>query len=263
MEIDHIACHYRMEAGKLLSRWSQTAYHIFILAVKGSFIYTIGEHTFRLRKGEGLFIPQQTMRTGRTDDVPGPHQMFITYFRGVPEADMEPFVQEPYRIFQFTSQYEHLHQRFSVLNEAWIGKLPGYRLISRGIILEMLGTLQRELAGAAHSQAQRNLTMRVQQYIVQHYREPLRLDELAKEADRSPAYVSTVFKEVTGRSPLSFMHEVRVSAARELLLNTDMSVEAIAESLGYCNQTYFAQMYKKIVGHPPTHTIKSHKAAPY
>jgi YesN/AraC family two-component response regulator len=49
---------------------------------------------------------------------------------------------------------------------------------------------------------------------------------------------------------------MRVSAARELLLTTNMTIGEIAETLGYCDQSYFHFMYKKIIGHPPSHTLK-------
>jgi YesN/AraC family two-component response regulator len=38
--------------------------------------------------------------------------------------------------------------------------------------------------------------------------------------------------------------------------NPSSTIGEIAESLGYCDQTYFNFMYKKIVGHPPSHTLK-------
>jgi YesN/AraC family two-component response regulator len=129
-------------------------------------------------------------------------------------------------------------------------------MIARGILLEILGIVRREVGGGTHSNSRRSLALRIQQYIVQHYREPFQLGDLAREVDRTPTYVSTVFKEVTGRTPVEYMHEVRVSAARELLLTNSMTIGEIAESLGYCDQTYFNYMYKKIVGHPPSHTLK-------
>jgi AraC-like DNA-binding protein len=148
-----------------------------------------------------------------------------------------------------------------MLNECWIGKMPYYELISRAILLEILGLVQREISGSMTSPSRWNLAQRIQQYIVQHYREPLRLSELAEEVNRSPTYISTVFREVTGHTPVQYMHEVRIAAARELLLSGHMSIREISEWLGYCDQTYFNYMYKKIVGHPPSHTLRTGKQA--
>ena len=135
-------------------------------------------------------------------------------------------------------------------------RLESFDLISRGILMEILGIVQRDLAGGKGSPARRSLALRIQQYIVQRYRHPLRLPELADAVGRSPNYVSTVFREMTGKSPVEYLHEVRISAARELLMTTNMTIGEIAEFLGYCDQTYFNVMYKKIVGHPPSHTLK-------
>jgi AraC-like DNA-binding protein len=233
---------------------SRTRHHILFLVIKGSFIYHIANQTIRISKGEGLFMPEGTLRSAEIDSSDSP-LMYSAHFRNVSLADLSSFLDEPFRLIQPLS-FDYLKQRLSMLNECWIGKMPNYELISRGILLEVLGLVQRELNGVAHSSSRRNLALRIQQYIVQHFREPLRLSELAQHVDRSQSYVSTAFKEVTGRTPVEYMHEVRTSAARELLMTTNMTIGEISESLGYCDQTYFNYMYKKIVGHPPSHTLK-------
>jgi AraC-like DNA-binding protein len=253
MKIDNIAFQQAVQ-GNWKVPLAPTRHHILFLVIKGTFIYKIANRTIRVNKGEGLFIPQDTMRSAEIDSS-NPHLMYSAHFRDLSLVDLSSFLDEPFKLIQPLS-YDYLKQRFSMLNECWIGKMPNYELISRGILLEILGLVQRELTGGGHSSTRRNLALRIQQYIVQHFREPLRLSELAQHVDRSQTYVSTAFKEVTGRTPVEYMHEVRTSAARELLMTTNMTIGEISESLGYCDQTYFNYMYKKIVGHPPSHTLK-------
>lgn len=253
MQIDNIIF---LEEGNV--NWnvplSLTRHHILLFVTKGKVNYRIGDVTIQIGKGEGLFFPQGTMRSA--ESVLGePHQMYSAHFRDISPADLSLFLNEPFKFIRPLG-YDYLKQRFSLLSECWIGKMPSYELISRGILIEILGIVQRELAGGAFSSSRRNLALRIQQYIVQHYRKPLRLVELAANVDRSPTYISTVFKEVTGRTPIEYLHEVRISAARDLLMTTNMTIGDISESLGYCDQTYFNYMYKKFVGHPPSHTLK-------
>lgn len=122
--------------------------------------------------------------------------------------------------------------------------------------MEMIGLLHGELADEQLSPAKRNLVQQVREYIVQHYREPIRLQEIAYKMNRSPAHVSSVFKQAASKSIMDYMHEVRISAARDLIMDTNMTMDEIAEYLGYCNQTYFAQRYKRLMGYPPTHTLR-------
>ncbi|TNJ64225.1 helix-turn-helix domain-containing protein [Paenibacillus hemerocallicola] len=253
MKIDNIAFQPGV-GGSWIVPLTMTKHHILLLVVKGVAIYRFGDRTVRVGKGEALFFPQGSTRSAESD-LKDPSQMYSAHFRDISPEDLPASHQEPYIHFRPLG-YEYLKQRFSLLNECWLGKMPSYELISRGILFEILGIVQRELSGGAHSSSRRSLALRIQQYIVQRYREPLRLSELAQAVDRSPTYVSTVFKEVTGRTPVEYMHEVRISAARELLLTNSMTIGEISESLGYCDPTYFNHMYKKIVGHPPSHTLK-------
>ncbi|MDF2962632.1 MAG: hypothetical protein K0S39_4367 [Paenibacillus sp.] len=253
MKIEHV--HFDHSNG---TDWkvalAPTRHHIIFLVVKGTVHYHIGGTTVTLSKGEGLFMPQGILRSAESEET-DPHQMYSIHFRDLPLDQLSHFMDQSYKWIRPLG-YDYLKQRFSVLNECWIGKMPCYEMICQGILLEILGMVQRELVSGEIPSSRRNLAIRVQQYIVQNYREPLRLKDLAEHVDRSPNYISNVFKEVIGRTPVEYMHEVRVTAARELLLTTNMTIGEISESLGYCDQTYFNFMYKKIVGHPPSHLLK-------
>ncbi|TMV48023.1 AraC family transcriptional regulator [Paenibacillus mesophilus] len=252
MKIDNIAFQQAVNGNWRVPR--KTVKHdILILVIRGAAAYRIGEEAVVVRKGEGLFFPEGTLRSAEADKSE-PLQLYSAHFRDL-SIEGHPLRGEPY-VHIRPLGCDYLKQRFSMLYEHWIGKMPGYEFIACGILMEILGLVHRERFGDSHSSSRRNLALRVQQYIVQHYREPLRLSDMAQVVNRSPTYVSSVFKEVTGRPPIEYMHEVRIAAARELLLTDTMTIGEIAESLGYCDQTYFNYMYKKIVGHPPSHTLK-------
>jgi AraC-like DNA-binding protein len=257
MKIEHVYFDHEHSITKWNVAVAPTRYHILLLVVKGKVHYRIGETDVPLSKGDGLFIPQGTLR-GRSID---PHaaeaqQIYSVHFRDSPPEYLTHLMDEPFkRIRPFG--YDYLKQRFSMLNERWMDRLPCFELVSQGIVLELLGLIQNELVAEGITTSSRNLAARVQQYIVKHHRSTIKLPELARHVDRSPNYISSVFREVTGKTPLEYMHEVRINSARELLLTTDMTIGEIADSLGYCDQTYFNYMYKKIIGQPPSLLKKS------
>ncbi|MDF2722877.1 MAG: hypothetical protein K0Q59_2552 [Paenibacillus sp.] len=253
MEIDLVA-YYQDNRVKWNVSSRVTTHHILFLITRGKAYYQVDDREVEVNKGEGLFIPQGAMRSAQKDERE-PLNIYSVHFRNVNPEDIASFTGIPYTMIRPFS-FDYLKQRYSMLHECWMGKMPNYELIARGISYEILGVVQRELTGGAHSASRRNLALRIQQYILQHFREQLKLDELAHAVDRSPTYVSTVFREVTGKTPIEYMHEVRITAARELLLTSNMTIREIAETLGYCDQTYFNFMYKKIVGFPPSHMFK-------
>lgn len=66
------------------------------------------------------------------------------------------------------------------------------------------------------------------------------------------------FKMQYGIPPQKYLLSVRMKHARELLRNTDLSVCAVAESVGYCSPQTFSQIYKEYYGFSPT----KHEDAP-
>lgn len=253
MRIDYILLHDAAHGGWEVP-FSSTSKHILLLVTKGAVQYEIAGRTLKLVKGEGLFMPQGTWRSSEVVKA-DPHVIYAAYFRDLSDEDLAPFTDEPFKQFRPLS-YDNFKRRFSMLHECWVGKLPGYDLIARGIVMELMGIVQRDLFAGNRTSSSRSLVLLIQDYIARHYREPLRISDLAAYVDRSPTYVSAVFKQVTNRSPITYMHEVRITAARDLLMSTRMTIGEIADALGYCDQTYFNYMYKKIVGHPPSHTLK-------
>jgi AraC-like DNA-binding protein len=60
------------------------------------------------------------------------------------------------------------------------------------------------------------------------------------------------FKSVTGRSPHQHFLSVKMRRGKHLLLNTDMTVDEIAASLGFSDAYYFSRLFRKKIGMPPT-----------
>lgn len=59
------------------------------------------------------------------------------------------------------------------------------------------------------------------------------------------------FKSATGESPVRFRSRMRISQAKMLLQRTDLSLEAIAHSLGYCDAFHLSKAFKKETGSSP------------
>jgi len=69
----------------------------------------------------------------------------------------------------------------------------------------------------------------------------------------SPPYLSRIFKQETGTPFNTYLNEVRVHKAKELLRHEEMKLIDIAEAVGFEDQSYFTKVFKKIVGLTPLH----------
>lgn len=86
---------------------------------------------------------------------------------------------------------------------------------------------------------------RIVKYIYSHYDEKISLQDLAKKEFLSSQYLSSTLKEALGYSFKDFLNLTRVEESVKLLLNTDKSLTAISEELGFSHIRYFNKHFKK------------------
>ncbi len=94
-------------------------------------------------------------------------------------------------------------------------------------------------------------------YIEEHLSEDLSLAELAEHVALSAPYFSKLFKEVMGSSFSEYLTNARLQQAQILLGQTDLSIEKIAEKVGFANGNYFCNVFKKRYDIAPSEFRKS------
>lgn len=80
---------------------------------------------------------------------------------------------------------------------------------------------------------------------------PLSLKELSRQFGVNVKKIKTVFKLLYEQSPFDLLLVTRMEKAKELLRDTDLSIDDIGESVGYDNRHSFSKAFKKYAGHPP------------
>lgn len=95
------------------------------------------------------------------------------------------------------------------------------------------------------------------EYINKHYAEKPSLDELAALSYMDKSYLCRAFKKRFGQSPIEAVIRLRLNHARDLLLNTDMTVKEIAIACGYNDTSFFIAQYKKAFESTPNEDRKT------
>lgn len=90
------------------------------------------------------------------------------------------------------------------------------------------------------------------QYIQAHYKENLSLDSVANEIELSSPYLSSLFSRILGTTFINYVQSVRIQKAKELLCGTTMKVYEIAYCIGYDDEKYFSQVFRKTEGITPS-----------
>jgi AraC-like DNA-binding protein len=89
----------------------------------------------------------------------------------------------------------------------------------------------------------------------EHYDEPLKIEEMARELGMSVSGFHHHFKSVTSMSPLQFQKQIRLQEARRLMLGEDLDAASAGHRVGYEDPAYFSRDYKKLFGAPPQRDI--------
>ena len=89
----------------------------------------------------------------------------------------------------------------------------------------------------------------------EHYNEPLKMEEIARELGMSVSGFHHHFKSVTSMSPLQFQKQIRLQEARRLMLGEDLDAASAGHRVGYEDPAYFSRDYKKLFGAPPQRDI--------
>ncbi|MFA7636591.1 MAG: AraC family transcriptional regulator [Monoglobales bacterium] len=88
-------------------------------------------------------------------------------------------------------------------------------------------------------------------YIYSNYHQKIRIDDIAAECHVSNSHVAHIFKQKSGQSIGAFLTEHRIKKAKQILENTDMSINDTAFCVGFEDGNYFINVFKKAVGLSP------------
>lgn len=97
-----------------------------------------------------------------------------------------------------------------------------------------------------------SIIKKAKEYILQYYKKDISLDGISRELDISPYYFSKLFKDVAGINFVEYLTNIRIEKAKDLLMNSDMSMKEICVQVGYNDPNYFSRIFKKSTGRTPT-----------
>lgn len=85
----------------------------------------------------------------------------------------------------------------------------------------------------------------------EHYAQPLRVEDLAREVHMSVSSFHHHFKAVTAMSPLQYQKQLRLQEARRIMFAGDVDVAMAAHQVGYESSSQFSREYSRLFGVPP------------
>ena len=93
--------------------------------------------------------------------------------------------------------------------------------------------------------------------LIDEWHENRKIEYYAKLCGVDKSYFYKLFKMWSGISPTQYRNQLRVTAAKDLLIHTNLSIFEISQKIGFDDPYYFSRLFKKEVGLSPAHYRKS------
>ena len=137
-------------------------------------------------------------------------------------------------------------------------KQPAYERICVSKLFNIIALLYRETEKESAPQSRYfDRISFVIQKMNKDYQKNDTLDSYAKMCNMSKFHFLRVFKDITGASPLEYRNKIRLDHAKELLEDTTIPINEIANTVGYSSGTYFCDAFKAQNGVSPSIYRKS------
>lgn len=90
------------------------------------------------------------------------------------------------------------------------------------------------------------------EFIRQHYKEDISLQDVAGSMNYSEAYFCKIFKQCFDKSFLVYLTDYRVEKAKALLSDIKTNIKDVSAEVGYRDSNYFTRVFKRSTGVTPT-----------
>jgi AraC-like DNA-binding protein/quercetin dioxygenase-like cupin family protein len=137
---------------------------------------------------------------------------------------------------RFSDLDRELRQRRDGYNEAVLAELT--------LLLVSVSRLAADIVGDLRLKDE-PLLAAVFDFIEAHYHEPISLKDVARAVSLSPGHLTTVVGQKTGRTVQRWITERRMTDARRLLVETDLTADAIGVKVGYRDPSYFIRSFRR------------------
>lgn len=222
-----------------------------VFVTDGLVNYFVKGKKIPLQKGELLYIPAELERSW-CNAADTTHKKYTVVFSNDIHSPL--FSDNNEELIRFRPRKAaYYEQRLTFLYVQWLSQRSFFKELSQNILSEILILIAQEKEEWHTSPIKEKAVRKIQEYILYNYRRNITIEELAELAGLTSNYVTVLFKEVLGVTPIQYLHQTRINTAWNLLHNTGMTVREVSEYLGYCDQSYFNRMFKKWMGMAPTH----------
>lgn len=224
-------------------------HYLIHYVVSGRGRYEANGHTYLLQKGD-LFLIRPDERIFYSADPADPWEYCWVGFHGteakllLDETDLGS--GDPVLRGVSADAYKQMVRIYDSR-----GGLAHQAAFMTGALYQLLAALirDRRLPGVRRSD---DYVQRACDYIANNFALPISVEDIAAHVGLSRSRLYRLFIAQLRLSPVQVLTQVRIRQACALLRRGDLTIKAVAASVGYDNQLYFSRRFREIMGASPT-----------
>ena len=236
--------------GILMPHWHEAVEIDCVL--KGMVYYTVEGVNYRLEQGDIVVVDSGMIHSGRCsegDTVEETKAEVMTI-----QVDKDVFHYSRYEdpdfaVFHPREENSEILPVLMKIKTVFQQQLPYYEVLLNSSILELCYQLLTKQSlqerNSKSSNAGNSEIKEALQYIENHCREKLSLEEVAGILKYNASYFSRRFHQYTGFTFVEYLNRCRTAEAADLLLGSDKTVSEIALDCGFPNVSSFITFFKR------------------
>lgn len=238
--------------------------------LSGTGCYQVEERVYEVKQGDLLICNPGIVHRSIVTDPADCTLEFVAgftdvFFQGMP--DNQVVLPDGGHLLTLSNEAKREFSRccYEILEEN-ASTEPGRYYMIQAQMIRMLVLIYRaiseksepEMVGLTFESYSRSYVVKkILHYLNDNYAQKISLDQIAHNMYLSPVYISKIFKEKTGDSPINYLIRIRLARAKELLDKDAGNIKAIAAQVGYDDVYHFSKLFKKYYGVSPMNYRKS------
>jgi AraC-like DNA-binding protein/mannose-6-phosphate isomerase-like protein (cupin superfamily) len=232
---------YRQDTGWRLQPRSHS-HHELIVVREGTLRVKVRDQQVVLTVGQALLLPPSLVHEEWAED--GPVRLLSIGFRwsgyrpGMPRVVRD----EKGRLGELSEWlWNERHAKFQ-------DAAPFRTQLMRSLLCEYLRLSEQSGWQPQELDPENPIVNNVRKFIHEHLAEHFTLDDLAAQAKMSKFYFARAYRSLTGLSPMDHARLIRLEAARELLLTTNLPLKSIAPRVGFASEFHLSRLLRARLG---------------
>ena len=210
---------------------------VFLIITEGSFKFTLGDEEFIIEENEIAYFPSNQYFERQIISPISFHQFAFNtdsshpYYNSLRAGKLNIPKKDVQRIVKNLDSILHLPDR-KELRSHYIEHL---------IVQNYIHNRQRDISPKGYPES----IVTVIRYMSEHLDEKIDIDTLAELVHMSHVGLLKKFKQYTGRTLAHYLIMLRMSLAKQLLLENTLRINEISLRCGYANSYYFSNAFRK------------------